>query len=245
MKLAAMQPYFFPYLGYFDLLNIVDEWIVFDISQYRRHAWLNRNRVLHPVSGWQYIIVPVRKHHLATPIKDIQISMHEDWRSRIMRQLKHYQKDAPYYVEVSSFLEDCFLNVEEGLAEANVTFFKRVAERLGIKRRIHTFSEMNLQLDGAVECAGDWGLRIAQAMGAKEFINRPGGAGLFDRDAFRELDITLSIQSFRDFEYACGSRGFQPNMSIIEVMMWNSPREIMNYLNTFRHREDASSKDAQ
>ena len=61
MRLGIMQPYFFPYLGYFDLINSTDRWIVFDTVQYIRHGWINRNRILHPNEGWQYIIVPIMK----------------------------------------------------------------------------------------------------------------------------------------------------------------------------------------
>ena len=72
MKLAVQQPFFFPYLSYFELIDRVDRWIVFDTPQYVK--WVSRNRVLHPVSGWQYILVPVKKHRLVTPIRQIEIS---------------------------------------------------------------------------------------------------------------------------------------------------------------------------
>ena len=74
MKLGIMQPYFFPYLGYFDLIHSVDKWVVFDTPQYIRHGWVNRNRILHPESDWQYIIVPLKKHPRNTPIKEIEIA---------------------------------------------------------------------------------------------------------------------------------------------------------------------------
>ena len=60
MKLGIMQPYFFPYLGHFALIAAVDEWIVFDITQYTRKSWVNRNRVLRPDGGWQYVSIPLR-----------------------------------------------------------------------------------------------------------------------------------------------------------------------------------------
>ena len=91
-----MQPYFFPYLGYFHLINSVDEWIIFDTPQYIRHGWVNRNRILHPKSGWLYITVPLVKHPQNTPINEIKIANQKDWKRLILAQLNHYKK-IPFY----------------------------------------------------------------------------------------------------------------------------------------------------
>ena len=72
MVIGNMQPYFFPYLGYFDLINRCDKWIVFDTPQYIKQGWVNRNRVLHPAEGWAYFGVPVKKHEYNTPICRIE-----------------------------------------------------------------------------------------------------------------------------------------------------------------------------
>jgi len=82
-----MQPYFIPYLGYFDLINRTDCWVVFDTVQYIRHGWVNRNRILHSDSGWQYIMVPLKKHSRKAAIKDIEIAANIDWKNRILAQL--------------------------------------------------------------------------------------------------------------------------------------------------------------
>lgn len=235
MKLAVMQPYFFPYLGYFDLLNIVDEWIVFDTPQYMKFGWVNRNRVLRQGSGWQYIVVPVKHHQSFKPINQIEIS-DQDWGGLILRQLQHYQKDAPYYPEVIAFLEEeCFSGASNNLAEVNTTLFRKVAGRLGIERPIHVFSEMDLALEGPIVTPGDWGWAIAQAVGADEFINRPGGAEFIDETRYRERGIKLTFQSFVNMTYTCGKyHQFESDMSIIDLMMWNSPEQIKHYLDTFR-----------
>ncbi|MBN2466493.1 WbqC family protein, partial [candidate division WOR-3 bacterium] len=87
-----MQPYFFPYLGYFDLIYRTDRWVVFDTAQYIRHGWVNRNRILHPSSGWQYITAPLRQHHRDTPISGVLVKEGRDWRDRVCGQLVHYKK---------------------------------------------------------------------------------------------------------------------------------------------------------
>ena len=79
MKIAIMQPYFFPFLGYFGLIKNTDRWIVFDTPQFIRQGWMDRNRILKPKEGWQYIRVPVKKHTRDTPTKDIEIRNDENW----------------------------------------------------------------------------------------------------------------------------------------------------------------------
>jgi hypothetical protein len=235
MRLVGMQPYFLPYLGYFDLLNLTDTWIVFDTPQYRKHSWVNRNRILRAGSGWQYILVPTKQHPHDIPINQKEILPGMDWRGLILRQLEHYKKDAPYYKEVVSFLEEGLSGLGGYLADVNITLFRKVAQYLGIEKPIHVFSKMNLTLPGPVNTPGDWGVRIAQAVGASEFVNRPGGAAFIDESIYRENGIRLIFQSFTNMKYGCGKyHQYEPDMSIIDVMMWNSPEEIKTYLDTWR-----------
>lgn len=234
MKLGIMQPYFFPYLGHFDLINQVDEWIVFDTPQYMRHQWVNRNRVLHPNAGWQYISVPLRKHHQETPINQVQIAMEDDWCERILRQLQHYRQRAPYYKPVISFLEECFAAASPSLAETNFATLRKTCQRLGIATPMHVFSQMNLVLEGTIEGPGDWALMISRAVGASEYLNAAGGAALFDDRKFAAHNIKLTIQAFTNMIYPCGPYPFEPGLSIIDVMMWNAPEQIKQYLDTSR-----------
>ena len=90
-----MQPYFFPYLGYFELIARVDRWVVFDVVQYNAKSWMNRNRILHPKEGWQYITVPVEKAPRGTLIRDIRVKDMVDSRERVLGQMVHYKKKAP------------------------------------------------------------------------------------------------------------------------------------------------------
>ncbi len=233
MKLAAMQPYFFPYLGQFDLINQADVWIVYDVAQYIRHGWVNRNRVLHPVAGWQYIVMPVKQHPLTTPIQLIEIANEIDRKTRIFRQLEHYHVDAPYYAQVIEFLQECLADPEDNLARLNTRLFRKTCRRLGIDRPILVFSEMNLQMK-PVRGPEDLALSICRTVGASEYINPPGGAGLYNAERFAEQGIKLTIQSFTNMPYDCGRYQFEPALSIIDVMMWNSPEQIKHYLDAFR-----------
>jgi len=233
MKVAVMQPYFFPYLGYFDLINSVDEWIVFDTAQYIRHGWVNRNRILHPQSGWQYLVAPVKKHSRDTPINNIEMVSDSDWKRRIVGQLLHYKNHAPFFKQTITLVESCLADDERSLSRLNVSVLEKTCAHLGIRFRYRYFSEMGVEL-GPIESSGDWGLRISQAVGASEYVNPPGGADLFDGAKFATNGVNLLIKKLIDFEFACGKYTFIPHLSVIDALMWNSPESIKERLDVLR-----------
>jgi hypothetical protein len=231
MKLAAMQPYFFPYLGQFDLLNRVNLWIAYDPAQYIRHGWVNRNRILHAASGWQYITVPVEKHTHTTPINRIKTSG-DAWKADLFKKLRLYSADAPFYRQVIGFLEQALNTEETNLARLNIALFRATARALGIQTPIRVFSEMELGI-GPVAGPENLALAMCRAAGAAEYVNPPGGASLYSPEKFAEHGIKLTIQSSTDMMYPCGRFRFVPGLSILDVMMWNSSERIKHSLDTF------------
>jgi hypothetical protein len=229
MRLGIMQPYFFPYLGYFELILRTDRWVVFDTAQYIRHGWVNRNRILHPKAGWQYVIAPVRKHPRYEPISGIEVNEETDWRRKLVAQLAHYQGHAPFFLETMTVVEECLELAERRLARLNGAILDHVCRHLGIRFDATYFSDMQLNV-GEIRGPGDWALGITRALGASEYVNPPGGAGLFDSDQFAAAAIKLSIQEFAPIMYSCGRYTFEPNLSIIDVMMWVSREDIMKHL---------------
>lgn len=224
-----MQPYFFPYLGYFDLICHTDAWVVFDTPQYIRHGWVNRNRVLHPSDGWQYVIAPVRKHDRAAAIRDVEVSPEPAWRRRLLAQLGHYRKRAPYFRETMAIVDRCLAPGDASLARTNVAILDEICRLLGIRFDRRFFSEMAIDLP-AEPGPGDWALEIASALGADEYVNPPGGRHLFDPARFADRGIALTIREFRNMPYRCEGYGFVPGLSIVDVLMWNRPESVRRYL---------------
>jgi hypothetical protein len=229
VKLGIMQPYFFPYLGYFDLIRNTDRWIVFDTAQYIRHGWVNRNRILHPTQGWQYIIAPLQKHSHADRIQDVAVHADSAWRGRILGQIQHYSRRAPCYAQTRSLVEDCLAERESSLSRLNVAILARICRLLGIAFEYEFFSDMRLELD-PVEGPGDWALRISQALCATEYVNPPGGDTIFDRDKFEQAGIRLTLRKLPRMEYATPGYAFEPDLSIIDLLMWNESAAIKRYL---------------
>ncbi len=230
MRLGIMQPYFFPYLGYLALIKHTDKWIVFDTPQFIRHGWIERNRILKPNEGWQYIKVPLQKHSRSTSIKDIRINNSTDWKTKISAQIYHYKKRSPYFSQVNDLINNIFDSEFDSIVELNTQVLVAICSYLEIPFNYEIFSEMNLEL-GEINAPDEWALRISGNLGADEYINPPGGREFFDPDKYKRSNIKLSFLEIALVEYSQRRSSFENGLSIIDVMMFNSPDEINAMLN--------------
>jgi hypothetical protein len=232
MKLAIMQPYFFPYIGYWQLIHAVDCFMLFDDCQYMRHGWVNRNRILKPGGGWQYIMVPLKKHDMTVLIKNVQAHPDKKWKELIVGQLVHYKKKARYFEKTNEMVKEIlFSNNEQSIATINFVIIKKLCAYLDIEKKIIISSEKNFDYSD-VGNAGEWALRISEQMGVDEYINPVSGVGLFDPDKFASVNIKLSFLKSQDIIYS--QRGdFEPSLSIIDVLMFNGIEGTKNLLEKY------------
>jgi hypothetical protein len=168
-SIGIMQPYLFPYIGYFQLIDATDRWVVFDTPQFIRHSWVNRNRILHPNEGTQYILAPLAKHSRGTPIQDIVLADKAACLARIRGQLQHYRKRAPHYEETIALIDATFEGTDPQLSTLIVRGLELCCARLEIEFESRVFSQQSLDL-GAVEGPGDWAAKIAEALGATAYV---------------------------------------------------------------------------
>jgi hypothetical protein len=220
VKIAIMQPYFFPYIGYWQLIHAVDCFVLFDDVQYIRHGWINRNRVLKPEGGWQYVVVPLRKHESRELIKNVLVHPDNTWKERILAQLAQYKKKARYFVETYGLVREAlFSTSEQGIAALNCSIIKTLCSALDLKKDIRVSSAQQYDYTNVGD-AGEWALRIAEQMGATEYINPIGGQDLFSREKYLASGITLSFLKPNAAVYAQPG-DFIPALSIIDVLMFN------------------------
>lgn len=242
MKVGIMQPYFFPYIGYISLLKHTDEFILFDEVQFIRHGWIERNRILKPNEGWQYIAVPLEKHNLTTIIKDIKINNSSDWRELIFRQLQHYKKRSPYYEETIGIIRQGLNTDTDSIVKLNENILRCICKYLGIKLKIEIFSEMNLEIE-KVNAPDEWALNICKAMGGvTEYWNPPGGISFFDNAKYIKENIDLKFHEINIEKYSQRRGTFEPGLSIIDVMMFNSKEEINVMLDNYQFIYNRSFK---
>ena len=234
MKLCIMQPYFFPYLGYFDLLHNVDLFIVYDTIQYIKQGWINRNRILHPNKiGWQYISVPVNKASFhssyRTSIDDVKITDNKPWKQHILGQLAHYKKTASHADEVLDFVKNSLAVDETYISRLNVHILACCANLLNINFQYLFCSEIGIELN-TKRSPEERILDLCESFGAKEYVNLPGGVDLYHPEAFESRNIRLSFRRLPPLVYPTEQYVFEPNLSIIDILMWNRPEDIKKYL---------------
>lgn len=225
MIAGIMQPYFFPYFGYFDHISLCDTWVVFDISQYTPKSWMTRNRIQHPSTGWQYINCDVHGSQ-NTCIAFVRLLDVKKTRGKVLGQLAHYKKHAPYYVHVVDIVERAFDAARSTrLTDITVSGLAAVCTYLCIPFAPIIASEADFQLP-PITHPGQWSLEISTLLGAETYLNTPGGRHLFRPEEFAMRGIRLGFTGVPHFEYECKPYIYEPHLSILDVLMWNSPEQV-------------------
>lgn len=234
MRVGIMQPYFFPYLGHFALIANCDEWIVFDVTQYTPKTWMNRNRVLHPSGGSMYVTVPLSNSSQSVRTHEARVADRERAHASVRGALSHYKRSAPHFADVVSLVDATFAELAgDSLVELDVAALRTVCAHLGLPFRYTICSEAHLEFAPPIG-PGGWAPAIAEAVGADSYINPISGRELFDPVDFSERSIDLCFLEMPTFVYDTGPFTFEPNLSILDVMMWNSPASIRTALATAR-----------
>lgn len=225
MTLGIMQPYFLPYLGYFQLINKVDTFVLLDDVQFIRHGWIERNRVLNSNEGWLYIKVPLIKHSRNSLIKNVLIRNTEDWQSKLFAQLVCYKRKAPFYKEVIQLLKEVLEMKFDTITKLNKHLLIEICKYLQIETKIMVSSEMDCKLKN-IKQSGDWALEISKAIGADTYINPIDGVSLFDKDKFTSENIDLKFIEPKLDMYNQKRIDFESGLSIIDVLMYCDKNEI-------------------
>ena len=240
MRLGMMQPYFFPYVGYFSLIHSTDCWVVFDTAQYRRRAWVNRNRMLSDNNeGWSYIRIPVAHSPRETRICDIRIDDSQSWIDQLIDQLQIYrQRRAPHYADVIDWLRAALHKAHDihgpgDFSQTLITLLQETCRHINLPFPCQIFSQMNLNLPDELP-AGEWALEVARLLGAETYINAPGGRELFSPPQFSDAQIELQILEPRLTAYRQGRSEFIPGLSILDLLMWNPPAETLQLVTHYK-----------
>ena len=234
MKIGIMQPYLFPYIGYFQLIANTDKWIFFDVVQYNNKSWMNRNRILHPDQNkdFQYITVPIKKHEKGTLIKYVEINTKMKWEQDIIGKLTLYRRlRAKYYNEIVNIMTTIFEHHIVNFLDLSILSIKKICTYIGIGFNYEIAS--NIKFDrNIIGGPGDWALSITKEIGGNVYINPPGGHTIFNEDKYKKHGIELRFLKANLTPYKQSKRAtFTPGLSIIDVLMFNGPDEIRTMLN--------------
>lgn len=226
MKLGIMQPYFMPYIGYFQLMKAVDKYIVYDDVNYIKGGWVSRNNIL--VNGEKKLFTISLKG--ASPNKFFnEIEIGDDFR-KLMKTLQINYSKASHYRETMNLLEKIISYPDKQLALFIANSFREILSYLSIDTEIILSSD--LQKDCSLK-GKDKVLHICDILNADTYYNAIGGQDLYDKEEFMNKGIKLYFLETQIEEYPQSSQNFIPFLSIIDVLMNNSVEEINLLLDTY------------
>ena len=229
MRLAIMQPYFFPYLGYYQLINCSDSFVIYDNIEFTKSSWIRRNRILNSNSD-RYIIVPVKKASDYTQVSDIQISETFDYK-KLLRVIEGAYRRSPYYDEIYPLIERNIPPKSNNLFDYLLGITDDLCGYLDIETEFIISSSIGI--DHSLK-AQEKVIAICSALNANEYINPIGGKSLYDKSAFMKWGIKLLFHQMSDITYHQYKNQFIPNLSIIDVMMFNSKEKIKELLKMYK-----------
>ena len=216
MKVAIMQPYIFPYIGYFQLIAAVDAFVVYDNIKYTKKGWINRNRYL--LNGQPATFsLPLRKESDELDIRDRHLSADFN-RGKLAGQLREAYRKAPHFSATNALVEDVIGNPADNLFDYLHHGLARTCQHLGITTPIVVSS--TIDADHSLR-SQERVIAIAKAVGASEYINPIGGLELYSREAFARQSLALGFQRSRAIEYPQFGQEFVPWLSIVDVLMFN------------------------
>lgn len=227
MKVAIMQPYFLPYIGYFQLIKAVDRFVIYDNIQYTKKGWINRNRIL--INGKdEYISLPLKKDSDYLNICDRKLSDSriED-RIKMVRKIQTAYSKAPLFEPVFALLNNILKTEEDNLFKFIHQSLVLINEYLNIHTQLIISSD--LPIDHTLR-SQDKVMALCKELHATVYINPIGGVDLYDRSAFAAQNITLKFLQSQDISYSQFTHTFVPWLSIIDVMMFNDVQTIHHFL---------------
>lgn len=230
MKIAIMQPYFFPYMGYWQLIHAVDKFVIYDNIQYSKGGWINRNRILVEGSA-KYITLPLKKDSDYLDIRDRYLSdSFASQRHKILNQIYAAYQKAPYFNEVYLLIKQCLEYDNYNLFRFLYYSIQLLTEYMGIGTELlissHLETENVLKKEKRV-------ISLCKSLRGTQYINPIGGLLLYQKADFEKEGLQLNFLNSCVKEYPQIMEPFVPNLSIVDVLMNNSLDQVHEMLDQF------------
>lgn len=229
--IGIMQPYFLPYIGYFQLINMVDEFVIYDNIEYTRKGWINRNRMLQNGKD-EYFTLPLKKDsdYLHVNQRVLSDNFNKD-KNRVLRKIEANYRKAPQFKTVFPIISEIFHCDSKNLFDYIYNSICSINSYLGINTKIIISSGLSVNTEEFK--AQEKVLAICKELNAEKYINPIGGVELYDKEAFQEQGIELSFIESLPIEYKQFNNEFVPWLSILDVLMFNEKKKVQEYLNKY------------
>jgi hypothetical protein len=229
VKLAIMQPYIFPYIGYFQLINAVDKFVILDDVNYINKGWINRNKILS--NGSEHLFtIPLKEASQNRLINEIELSDDSKWAGKFLKTIQFNYKRAPFFETVFPVIERIILNSEKSLSLFIYDSIIKINSYLDINTTLILTSALyqNRNLKGQ-----DRILDICIREKASTYINPIGGTKLYSKEMFSENMIELHFLNTKPIKYIQFGDEFVHLLSIIDLMMFNSKEKIQFFIGQY------------
>jgi len=229
MRLAVMQPYLFPYIGYFQLINAVDSFVLYDDVSFIKQGWINRNRIL--VSGKPlFFTVPIKKQSSFKRISETEIVEDQRWLKKVLSSLKYSYGKAVYFNEAMDIVTGVLCAKTRLISEMASISLVSICNYLDIGTKFiynpDGYNNSSLKKEDRI-------IDICLKEGADEYINLIGGKELYSKEKFQAKGIGLHFLEPKDIRYVQFGADFAPWLSIIDVIMFNPIERIKHYLRDY------------
>jgi len=229
MKLAIMQPYFLPYIGYYQLIHAVDKFVIFDDVNFINRGWINRNYIL--VNGERTLFtMPLKEASQNKLINEINIVSDQKWKQKFLKTIEMAYAKAPFKKNIFPLLSEIVFNSESNCSKFILQSIKKIISYLKISTEVIPSSAIykNTEMKGKQRI-----LDICIKEGAKYYINPIGGKELYQKDHFERKGINMAFLKPEIIEYQQFNSNFVPWLSIIDVLMFNSTEKVKELLNEY------------
>jgi len=232
MKIGLMQPYFMPYIGYWQRINAVDTHVIYDDVNYMKNGWMNHNRILNQ-GQVQYFTIPLKGASPNKLINEVEVDTNPKQQSKMLKTLEYAYKKAEHYDEAMAVLEPIITSKDDNLASYLEYQMHAICDYMGIGTKLLMSSsiEKDNNLKGSQKV-----MEICHKVGCRgvTYINASTGEHLYSRDVFKDNGIELVfIRNKGTVTYRQMANEFSPSLSIIDVLMNCSREEIVKLLSDY------------
>jgi len=224
-----MQPYFFPYLGYWQLLNLVDRFVIYDDVNYIQRGWVNRNRIL--INGApSYLTLPLSNASQNKLICEISIDQTAKWRAKMLKSIEGAYRKSPFYAEIFPVVENIIRYENANLSDFLKHQIFKLAEYIGIETQIVESSRgySNTVLSGQERI-----IDICRREQASVYVNPEGGVTLYDSAAFVAEKLSIQFLKSNTRCYRQRSESFVPHLSVVDTLMAEGRDGVRAFLEDF------------
>lgn len=229
MKIGIMQPYFFPYLGYWQLINAVDRYVIYDDVNFIKNGWINRNNIL--LGGNKFLLsLPLECASSSKLINETKITSNIKQKEKLLKTVEAAYKKAPFFELVYPIVKNTIMFDSRNIAESLTYSIEAILSYLDIHTELIVSSKIdkNSQLKAEKKV-----IHIVKVLGGSIYINAIGGQELYNKNEFSDNGIDLKFIKMNEVKYNQFKNDFVPNLSIIDVIMFNTPEKVKELLDEY------------